>query len=163
MFYWDQETTCIIRSVAFSPHTIGGDLWATDDMNQSCSEKCKFTWTCYGNDFLELERLEVLHSENLVLGQAPSSPQGRSYLGDVCGCMRELRMQAPLPQAVQAWEVAGVGRSQWEGSRSNRLPCYPINVPSLLRVLSTHKVGLLPSLSTLCLLHNRPMIQEMKC
>lgn len=43
----------------FLPAPKGEDLWATDDMNQSCSEKCKFTWTCYGNNFLELKRLEV--------------------------------------------------------------------------------------------------------
>lgn len=139
MFYWDQETTCIICSVAFSPHTAGRALWATDCTNQSCSGKYKSTWTHYENNFLELEGLEVWHLE-LYLGVLLPH-QSRKVLYRGCGPGKDLRMQgSPSLSLRQIWKGCGVGkRSQWQGSRTNQLPCCPVNAPSLWSTVSTHR------------------------
>lgn len=107
--------------------------------------------------YSELKRLEVWHSENLVLGQASSSPQGRSHLGDVCGCVCERAQNAgssPLSPCRSGKLLVWGEASERAVEAQTPLLTHrcPISAKSIVCMLG----GLFPSLSTLCLLHKGP-------
>lgn len=106
---------------------LGGDLWSTDYMNQSCSEKYKSIWTHYEKDFLELERLEVWHSENLVFGHAPSAPQQEGPKQGMCMVLAETSecrgpfLSLPRSENILVWGE-GVSESAAEATGSPATP-----------------------------------------
>lgn len=120
MFYCDQETTCIIGSAVFSPHTVGRGLVSYILLEPVLLWKRQIYLGPLGEWLLGLERTEVW-----ALGEFRTwtcsfhTPGGRSYTGAVCGPSRDLRRQAPhLPPSPTVY--TGMGRFGYRQNKSVR-------------------------------------------